>query len=176
MKVPEIFTPDKTEEFKKTKKKYHETLEELVDDESLHSEIGKFYFGSQTKTYPNIHKYALITGINQMTSIGARTLVNRGINFEDVEKAFSASYYAAESYYHKAIFLQYKDATSLANNLEEIFLKGMRYDSEIKFTETLLFKDNLSVFLEGDKEFIKTLRDYYRKKGFKQINYKLEVV
>lgn len=177
MKIPKIFINEREKEYKKQSKKILvETLEELVNDEKLYNEIGRINLNGQTKISNNVHKYDLITGVQQMTLMGGRKLVNRGINFGVVEKAFSVSYHSTTSYYKEAIFVQYKDETSLVNNLEEIFLKGMRYDTEIKFIETFLFKKNITLYLEGDKDFINAFRDYYRKKGFKQLNYKLEAV
>lgn len=178
MKLPKIFITEREKGYKKQPKKIdNETLEELVDDENLHDEIGRINIDGQTKISNNVRKYDLITGVKQMTLMGGRKLVNRGLNFESVEKAFSVSYHSpTSSHYKEAIFVQYKDETSLIDNLEEVFLKGMRCETETKFIETFLFKKNIAVYLEGDENFINTFRDYYRKKGFKQLNYKLEAV
>jgi len=112
-----------------------------------------------------------------LTNFGGRRLANRGLNFETIEKAFSVSYHSPTSaHYKEAILIQYKYETSLIDNLDNIFLKGMSQENEINFIDTFLFKKNIAIYLEGNVDFINRFRDYYRKKGFKQLNYKLEAV
>jgi len=76
----------------------------------------------------------------------------------------------------RMVLLQYKTETHLLNNLKNIFENGLVLYSgnKIKFTKRFLFKDDISVYLDGGEKFVKELIPYYRKLGFKQLGYELK--
>lgn len=105
--------------------------------------------------------------------------INLGINWRSVEKVVHVKYTrSANANLTQSIkFLQYCSKNCLKDDLESLFDMGTKfYMSKRKFTDRFLFKDRISMYLDGSPEFINKLVDHYRMLGFKQLTYRIEVV
>ncbi len=154
MRVPKIFIPDNPKDIinspKKPKPKQISGLESLIPEKVSGVE--------KREEHPPFLGNCVLKG-----GVDTKSLKKTAVTWYD---------------FNRLILLQYKTEVHLANNLKSVFENGLVLykGNKIEFTKRFLFKDNISVYLEGDENFTKELITYYRKKGFKQLNYKLEAV
>ncbi len=156
MKIPKIFTVEgKEREIKKhPKKQYKRTIEDFVD--------------KQLMEYQKLDVYDINMALNP------DFLKVRGIEPEIIEKAVFAHYGD-----NTIMLVQYKTKEDLTKNLRKLFKKGILFyenHCEAEFIERFLFKDNITVYLQGNDDFNKKAANHYSKKGFKQLEYELKVV
>lgn len=74
--------------------------------------------------------------------------------------------------HHNILLIEYIEKKDILNNLERIYANGSEYLDRwypVKFMERFLHKNNLAVYINGEKDFIKTAAEHYKKLGFKKI-------
>lgn len=118
---------------------------------------------------------------NILKSIWFPVITERGINTHFIEKSVMVSYNSfGFGFLDSSVLLfQYEDSGTLRGNLKEIFEEGMMYYKKAykkRFTDIFLFKDNISIYLECNREANEKLRKHYRQLGFKQLDFKLTEV
>jgi len=152
MKFPKAFIPRK---FQKNSKKLYLTLDDFLVIERF---CGHYY---HRKTY-NLHSGSMVV---DKLGIDSR-LMNKGIDI----------WYDSIDRY---VVLEYKSEGALISNLPSIFEEGIvsYYDSDIKVTERCLAKDKILIVAHQIREkFFKSTADYYRRLGFKHLDYELKFV
>lgn len=159
MKLPEIFIGEGTSgEKKHVKKEYKPNLEDFIIDKEI---IG-------------CRSFSIFDIDMGMDSTDYGFLHVRGIKPEIVEKAIFTHYDE-----NTIMLIQYKTQEDINKNLRQLFKKGILFyekHSETEFIEIFLFKNNIAVYLQGKDDFNKEAANHYKRKGFKQLNYKLEAV
>ncbi len=182
MKLPKIFVPDNLREKdikklgipegfkvivhkpKKTKgfktRKYTPTLESLLPAKRFFNTDDFEYIVSENFPQSYIAKW-----------YDGNVFGKLGINDKVIEKKL-----AITCGNQLVMLFQYRTDKDLTNNLKGLFEKGIAHYNNmyiIGFIDRFLLKDNISVYLDCNPKLTGDLAKYYKKIGFKQIDYKL---
>lgn len=157
MKIPQIFIPDNPKEININNFKRFKNSKKRADN--LENLILKNVLGYEKREEHN-------------TSHG-NCVLKGGVDIKSLKKTAVIRYN-----FNRIVLLQYKTETDLLKNLRSVFENGfiLYSGNKLNFFQRFLFKDNISIYLEGDKKFTKELQAYYRSLGFKHLDYELKAV
>jgi len=151
MKIPKIFVPEKIKEIDSNKTEIPiMTLEDLI-------------LGSINSI--SCDEKTITTRVSSYSS----WFEEAGIKIRFVERV-AVSNYGVDS----ITLIEYKTEQDLDENMKELCKKGKEnFDKyRTKFKEIFLFKNNVTIYLNGDEDFNKEAANRYKRLGFKHTSKK----